>query len=151
MLLHCTCVNWGQVGRRTITLFFFPLFFCLMYPGCPHYPASLGNGNEFCGFPTVSQCDLQYISISLMKSRPYFPLGISVSLQVLFWAPGCKRRTVSARWLLWIWSSFALLLHNRSLTGYPINMWHQSALAVCICGFVKPVMKELAGHSQSTC
>jgi len=91
MLLHCTCVSWGQVGRRTIThsvLVFFPsvffLFFCLICPGCTHYPAALGNANELRGSPAVSPCDLQYISVSLVKSRPYFPLGISVSLRGCF-------------------------------------------------------------------
>lgn len=139
----------GQVGRRTITLFFF-LFFHLIYPGCPHYPVSLGSGNELRGSPTASQSDLQYVSVSLIKSRPYFPPGISASPPVLFWAPGWRRRTVPASWLLRSWASFALLLHSSS-AGNPVNVCRQGALAACICSFGKPVMKEPAGHSPSTC
>lgn len=146
----------GRVGRRTITHFFgwwFVFFSCLIYSGCTHYPASLGNSNELCGTPAVSQRDFQHVSVSLIKSRPYFPLGISVSLQVcseLLDAIGGRCLTSAARWLRRIWSSFALLLHNMSFTGYPFNMEHQSALAVSICSFIKPVMKELAGLSEST-
>lgn len=136
--------------EQLLTIF---IFFCLMDPGCTHYLRSLGSSNELRGSPPLSQCDLRYVSVPLMKSSPYFPLGISVSLRgcfELFDAEGGQYLTSVARWLLWIWS-FARLLHHRILTGYPLDMWCQSTSAACIHSFIKTVMEELAGHCQSTC
>ena len=108
-----------------------------MDPGCTHYLRSLGSSNELRGSPPLSQCDLRYVSVPLMKSSPYFPLGISVSLRgcfELFDAEGGQYLTSVARWLLWIWS-FARLLHHRILTGYPLDMWCQSTSTACIHSF----------------
>lgn len=138
----------GPGGKNSNS--FFCVLFCLIYPGCTHYRASLGNGNELCGSPGVSQSDLQYVSVSLIKSGPWFSSWDFCEPSSPFWALWCKRRPLSdicSQVLLWIWS-FAFLMHHRSLTGYPFHTWHQCALAVCICSFAKPVRKEVACLSQ---
>lgn len=149
------CFSSAPVGPRweeqLLTIF---IFFCLMAPGCTHYLRSLGSSNELCGSPPLSQRDLQYVSVPLMKSSPYFPLGISVSLRgsfELFGAEGGQYPTSVARWLLWIWS-FARLLHHRTLTGYPLDVCCQSTPAACIPSFVKNrrTGRSLSKHVRKT-
>lgn len=83
----------GPGGKNSNS--FFCVLFCLIYPGCTHYLASLGNGNELCGSPGVSQCDLQYVSVSLIKSRPWFSSWDFCEPSSPLWALWCERRPVS--------------------------------------------------------